>query len=73
MEHQPKLNEKYLHFMSSFEGTTFNNLHDTATEVILFLTFCFKFSFLMDSVKPLTPLKSQNLLSATEFLLLVPC
>ena len=40
MEHQPKLNEKrmpFLHCMSSFEGTPYNNLQHTTTKFVYFL------------------------------------
>ena len=40
MECQPKLNEKsmyYVDYISSFEGTTNKNLHDTATHFLFLI------------------------------------
>ena len=47
IEYQPKSNEEYitfLHCISSFEGTSYKNLYDTATISFYFLMFLLDFT-----------------------------
>ena len=44
--------------MSSIEGGPYGNLWDTATKVILFLTYCFTFFFLTEIRHPFKQSKS---------------
>ena len=46
MDYQPKLNKKdtpFLYCISSFEGTSYKNLEDTATSS--FISYCFTLAF----------------------------